>query len=269
MLQRVWKIFHTETVCFHPDVVPSLLGTSDTRRLQMTQTGLVHVPSAEDVARALVLNGCYLINLGGDPQSFYEWKSGIVAPCYTDCRVLMGAPGARSIVKRALAESIRATFPGADCVVGMAEAGIVWSSLTADDLGLPHAFVRKQKKPHGRPALVEGAPKLGGRAVLVDDLVATGESLEAAVAALADEANITTVGVQSIVNWNFAEMRERFNRLDVPVKALVSYPDLLAAMRLYRDLPPAAGAELTRFYANPRGHTWNLTALGVPVPASA
>lgn len=226
----------------------------------MISPALIYDPTAEQVARALISAGAYRIRFGSSEEQFFTWKSGIRAPVYTDCRVLNGDPGARGIVMRALGSSIKSNFPDAEYVVGIAEAGIVWSTIAAIEVGLPHAFVRKSIKPHGIPARVDCSPPPNVKAVLVDDLVASGESLMKAVKALREERNIATIGVQSIVNWDFLEMRSLFADSKIRIRALVSYPQLLDAALETSLLSQSAYNELALFYRNPRHHNWNLTA---------
>lgn len=223
---------------------------------------LLYEPTAEPVARALIAAHAYCLapDLSA-PARWFTWKSGVHAPVYTDCRVLAGDPGATALVSRALSSAIIAMYPGVEYIVGMGEAGIIWSTVVAHELGKPQAFVRKATKPHGRSGWIECSPPCGKRAVLVDDIVASGETLERAIGLLQSEKQITTLGVQSIANWNFPEMRERFFRLGIPVHALVSYPQLLDAAMDAKLLSIEAQAELHRFYKNPREHKWNLQRL--------
>ena len=226
----------------------------------MISPSLIYDPTHSQVARAVVSAGCYLIRTDGSPENFYTWKSGIRAPVYTDCRVLNGDPFARAIVMRALGSAIRENFPTAECIVGVAEAGVVWSTLAATELSLPHAFVRKTPKPYGSGSNVEGSPPKGARAVLVDDLVASGDSLAKSITVLAEEKGIATIGILSIVNWDFLGMRDTFRNLGIPVRALVSYPQLLQAALEAGQIDQAAKSELEMFYRNPRKHQWNLEA---------
>ena len=219
---------------------------------------LVYEPTSEMVARAVVVAGAYFLAKDmSDKTQWYRWKSDVLAPVYLDLRTLGSDPGATTLIAKAMASSIRATLPQVECVVGMAEAGVVWSSLVAQELGKPHAWVRKAPKEHGLGRWIGGYPRVGSRAVLVDDLVASGGSLQHAVASLAAEKKIETVGIQTIVNWNFREMRERFGELGVPASTLVSYPQILDAALNAGLLTLKGQAELNRFYRNPREHHWN------------
>lgn len=228
----------------------------------MLSADLVYSPMAGPVARAIVTAGAYLIKSSvTSTDDFYTWKSGIRAPVYTDCRRLNLDPGARAVVSKALGSAIRASFDAPEIVIGIAEAGIVWSTLAAAELGLPHAFVRKSAKQHGiKDQRLECNPDHGLRAVIVDDLAASGTSLIEAMDIVEQERLINPVGILTIVNWDFMELRDQFRDLDVPVKALVSYPELLDACKDLSVLSEPAAAELIRFYRNPRGHEWNLTA---------
>lgn len=229
--------------------------------------GLIYTPTTEQVARALLNSGSYLIQDNAsllDETKWFKWKSGIIAPVYTNCRYLMGNPGASAVVVQSLVSSIKNNFPGVELIVGVETAGIQWSSTVAFDMGLPTAFVRKKPKEHGvDEGRFVGFP--GGlknvTAVLVDDLVASGESIEEAIKVLQEEKHINVVGVQSIVNWNFGHMKERFRRLNVPIRALVSYPQILKEAVIQDIIDTEIMDELFYFYQNPKGHTFNFQFL--------
>jgi orotate phosphoribosyltransferase len=227
----------------------------------MERATVTSTPTAHDVAQAIVDTGGYLIAASADPHDFFTWRCGLRAPVYTDCRVVSGYPEARSVIVRALCRSVSASFPAAELLAGMADGGIMWSAWAALDLDLPHCFVRKQKKTHGRPRLVECSPPEGVSAVLVDDVMASGSSLERAVIALRAESQIRVIGIQTIVNHGFAEMRERFQRLGVPVCGLVSFAHLLAAALDAGTLAPTVASELELFYCDPYHHIWRPEAL--------
>jgi len=138
---------------------------------------------------------------------------------------------------------------------------MIWSTLVANALGKSHAFVRKERKRHGSGALVECSPPPGAKAVIVDDLIASGGSVEHAYRAIKGEGQLVPVGVMSIVNWDFEEMRRRLTQLRIPVHALTSYPELLEAAVDLGGLSQSAAHELRTFYRDPEHHLWNLQAL--------
>lgn len=218
----------------------------------------VYRPTTERVARTLINSEAYLVS----KNEFFTWKSGVQAPVYTNYRVLYRHPGVRSMVKKALSSAVLSTFGMPDYVIGVAEAGIVWSTLVADELHTRDAFVRKHPKQHGVGGLLAGVEQkadrpLGITAVFVDDLVASGESLERAINIVRTEADIEVVGIASIVNWGFVEMRDCFREMQVPAVSLVSFSELLDAAKVEGKLTEVEAQELRKFYQNPRSHKWN------------
>ncbi len=225
----------------------------------------VYGPTAGKVARALLSSGAYLIERSGDPHRFFKWKAKIEAPVYCNCRVLFSHPGQRAVVVRSLASAILAGFPEANCIIGLAEAGTVWAACVASELGLPVAYVSKTQKEHGVGGMIVGGIPDGVendvKAVIVDDLVASGESLDRAIEILALEKRIRPLGIQSIVNWDFQKSRVCFERLNVSISTLVSYPQILQAALEDDLIGLEAASELTRFYLDPWSHVWTAESL--------
>lgn len=225
----------------------------------------IYDATASLVARALLIARAYRIDTSGDQSRWRKWKSGILAPVYLNCRDLFGHAGQRGTVVRSLASSILASYPKVTHIVGIAEAGIVWGACAADALGLPFAYVSKTQKEHGVPGLVVGIPDEDSvnniQAVVVDDLVASGGSLEKAIDALMVEKHIKPIGIQSIVHWDFQRAHSRFEQLEVPVSSLVSYPHLLESAVGEGLLSSAAVAVLSDFYRNPFEYVWDEEAL--------
>ena len=186
-------------------------------------------------------------------EQWFRWKSGILAPCGCNCRRLNTVPAFRRLIDDALADATRASFPDADYVIAVANAGIPWAKTVADRLGLPLAYVRAEAREGGGP-LVECSPGTGNRAVIIDDVVASGGSAARAIQALLAETSLRVAGVQSIANWNFPEMRARLARW--PVRAVTSYPQVLAGAQEAGLIGEAEASQLMRFYADPRRHRW-------------
>jgi orotate phosphoribosyltransferase len=209
---------------------------------------------ARPVAAALVASGAFTVDMRLPRDQWFRWKSGILAPCGCNCRRLNTLPAIRRLIDDALTEATRASFPDADYIVAVAHAGIPWAQTLADRLDLPLAYVRAEARADGGP-LVECSPGQGARAVLVEDVVASGGSAARAIEALHTETGLRVVGVQSIANWDFPQMRA----LLAPwtVRALTSYPQVLASAREAGLVSAVDVEELLRFYADPRGHAWS------------
>jgi orotate phosphoribosyltransferase len=58
-------------------------------------------------------------------------------------------PAIRTKIKENLAEEISSNYPEAECIAGVATAGIPQGALVADHLGLPFVYVRPKPKEHG------------------------------------------------------------------------------------------------------------------------
>jgi orotate phosphoribosyltransferase len=232
----------------------------------MIDPKLVYGPTAMISARAVFSAGAYLIAEEMTPENFYKWKSGILAPVYTDCRVIQSHPGPASTLIKALSSSIEANFPSCGAIVGMAEAGLFWSSPVSQELALPHAFVRKTKKDYGTGRMVEGRLGPDVSVVLVDDLMAGGGTAIDAINMIEDETGAHVIGVQTIVNWDFSTMRHRFSELGIPCRALVSFPQILEVAVSLGVITTLAASELKAFYRNPADHEFAIENLTPPTP---
>jgi orotate phosphoribosyltransferase len=206
---------------------------------------------ARPVADALVASGAFTADLRMPRDQWFRWKSGILAPCGCNCRRLNTVPALRRLVDDALADATRSSFPGADYNVAVAHAGTPWAKTVAERLDLPLAYGRAEARGPGGP-LVECLPGTGARAVIIEDVVASGGSAARAIEALLAETSLQVAGVQSIANENFPEMRD----LLAPwtVRAVTSYRQVLDRAQEAGMLSAADVSRLLRFYADPRRH---------------
>lgn len=217
--------------------------------------GLPDTRHARPVADALVASGAFTADLRRPADQWYRWKSGIRAPCGCNCRLLNAVPVLRCLVDDALADAAREWFPDVGCVVGVGYAGIPWAKTLADRLDLPLAYVRAEARGTGGP-LVECSPGEQTPAIIVEDVVASGGSVARAIQAVRAETRLGIAGIGSIANWDFPEMRTRL--ASWPVRALTSYPQVLASAQQAGMVTVADVGELLRFYADPRQHSWSL-----------
>jgi orotate phosphoribosyltransferase len=216
---------------------------------------LLDARHARPVADALVASGAFTVDMRMPHDQWFRWKSGILAPCGCNCRRLNAWPALRRVVDDALADATRSAFPGADYIIAVAHAGIPWAKTLAERLDLPLAYVRAEARAPGSP-LVECSPGSGTQAVIVEDVAASGGSTARAIQAVLAETSLGIAGVQSIANWNFPEMRTRL--APWTVRALTSYPQVLASAREAGMVSAADVGQLLHFYADPRQHTWSL-----------
>jgi orotate phosphoribosyltransferase len=222
-------------------------------------TGLTDARYALSAAESLVACGAFTVDFSLPRERWFRWKSGIVAPCGCGCRRLIAFPAHRRLIDDALAGAIAGAITAADYIVGVAHGGIPWATAVADRLSLPLAYVRAQPRAAGGPR-VEGLPSRDfqprARAIVIDDVVASGGSVAQAIRAIRDETGWLVAGVQSIANWGFPEMRETLG--EWPVRALTSYPQVIDRARAAGLIDDGQAGQLRHFYLNPRDHTWDV-----------
>ncbi|MFA0962990.1 orotate phosphoribosyltransferase [Roseivirga sp. BDSF3-8] len=170
-----------------------------------------------------------LLNAGAirlQPKNPFTWSSGWKSPIYCDNRISLSFPELRTFIKVKLSELIRAHFPDAEAIAGVATAGIPQGALIADYLDLPFLYVRSKPKGHGMTNQIEGKATPGQRVVVVEDLISTGGSSLKAVEALRS-ADVSIEGLVAIFTYGFDLSIENFEQAKVPFYCLSDYPHLL------------------------------------------
>jgi orotate phosphoribosyltransferase len=148
-----------------------------------------------------------------------------------------------------MAGMIQETFSRVDNIVGIANAGIPWATSVADQLELPMAYLRPDKKAHGIGGHVQGRIRKGSRIVIVDDLVASGGSLKSSITSLLSEVEVDILGVSSIINWGFMKMRDNLDGFQYV--SLTSYPQIVMAATARGKVKQEDFSRLLDFYVDP------------------
>jgi orotate phosphoribosyltransferase len=126
-----------------------------------------------------------LFRVGAIRFGSFTLSSGRRSSYYVDLRLAPSHPGVYSLVLAAYADMLsRIEEPNFDAIAGVATAGVTISSPLAVRLGKPMLYVRSDGKDHGLGRMVEGEVAQGSRVVVVDDVVTSGGSISAAIAAL-------------------------------------------------------------------------------------
>ena len=157
-------------------------------------------------------------------------KPGIL---FYDVSTLLAHPAAWKVTVDRLADAIRPFKP--DVLAGIESRGFLTAAPLALALGLGFIMVRKKGKLPGPTVpftydleygtdtveIQEGAVAPGSRVVILDDLLATGGTLNAAVALLRKVgADIT--GGACIMELSFLKGRDQ---LDIPFESLIQYDE--------------------------------------------
>ncbi len=181
-------------------------------------------PPSHDVARDLLRIGAVELR----PSDPFTWASGLRSPIYCDNRLTLSEPAVRRRLTDGFAALVEAHDLAPDVVAGTATAGIPHAAWLADRLGLPMVYVRASAKGHGRGNQIEGRLPEDARVVLIEDLVSTGGSSLAAVAALR-AAGAEVVATLAVFSYAFDRAADAFRAAGVPLYTLTDYPALLGA----------------------------------------
>lgn len=160
-------------------------------------------------------------------QSPFTWASGWKSPVYCDNRIILSYPKVRDFVKNHLVEIVKNNFSEANCIAGVATAGIPHGAMIADALGLPMVYVRDKPKGHGMQNTIEGRLPENARVVVVEDVISTGKSSLKAVEDLKN-AGATIEGMAAIYTYEFTIAINKFLELGIPLFTITNYSDLIA-----------------------------------------
>ena len=161
------------------------------------------------------------------PEKPFTWASGWKSPIYCDNRKVLSFPYVREFIKSELCNVIFSEFPDAECLAGVATAGIAWGAMVADQLKLPYIYVRPKPKEHGLGNQIEGSYTAGQKVVVIEDLISTGKSSLQVVDVLR-KAGVEVVAMVSIFNYGFEVASKAFENAGVPYISLSDYKTLIS-----------------------------------------
>lgn len=177
---------------------------------------------AETVAKILLeLNAVTL-----RPKQPFRYASGILSPVYTDCRVLMAYPDKRRLIRDYYIDQIQKSGVSFNIVAGTATAGIPHAAWIADKLNLPMVYVRGKAKDHGKENMMEGIIQKGQKAVVIEDLISTGESAINSVSAIR-AAGGDICCVFSIITYGLKKAEQNFKENDLKLYSLTTFGDVV------------------------------------------
>ena len=156
------------------------------------------------------------------PSEPFTWASGWKAPIYCDNRKTLSFPEIRTLVRDEFVKTVKAKYPQAEVIAGVATGAIAQGALVAQELGLPFIYVRSSPKDHGLGNLIEGDLKAGQKVVVIEDLISTGgSSLKAAEAVRAAGAEV--LGMVAIFTYGFPVSENAFKEHKVELTTLSNY----------------------------------------------
>jgi orotate phosphoribosyltransferase len=185
-----------------------------------------------------------------EPSDPFTWSSGWYSPIYCDNRVTLSYPEIRNFLKSEFAKAVKANFPEATCLVGVATAGIALGALVADDMELPYAYCRPKPKEHGMKNQLEGRIEKGAKIVVVEDLISTGGSSIKVVEYLREE-GYDVIGMGAIFTYGFKQAANNFKEANCEFFTLSNYSDLIKEALAIGYVKKAEIAELENWRKDP------------------
>ncbi|MBS4057863.1 MAG: orotate phosphoribosyltransferase [Bacteroidetes bacterium] len=156
----------------------------------------------------------------------FTWASGIKSPIYCDNRITLSYPKIRNFIRQEFVSIILERYEKPDLIAGVATGGIAQGALVAQELGLPFAYVRSEKKSHGMTNQIEGIVDSGQSVVVIEDLISTGGSSLNAVRALR-ESGANVKGMLAIFTYGLDISVKNFAAEKCELITLTDYSTLL------------------------------------------
>ena len=160
------------------------------------------------------------------PNKPFTWASGLHSPIYCDNRITLSYPTVRTFIRQQFVEKIMQHYGKPDVIAGVATGGIAQGALVAQELGLPFAYVRSEKKSHGMQNQIEGVVESGQSVIVIEDLVSTGKSSLLAVDALC-EVGANVKGMLAIFTYQLPVAEENFKAKGCSLHTLTNYETLI------------------------------------------
>lgn len=200
----------------------------------------------QKISQEIALAGLKMGAIKIRPRNPFLWASGTYNPIYNDNRMFLRYPNHRRLILDGFLKLLNGydylkSFPFL-IIAGTSTSGIPWATMLSEELWAQFVYVRDKPKDHGLKNQIEGIDAEkdldGNNVVLIEDLISTGGSSVAAVAAIRKANGICNACV-SIFNYGLPNPPKMFageisyknnEKLTSPckVKSLLYYPELLS-----------------------------------------
>ena len=202
--------------------------------------------AAEEISAVLLDAGAFLVR----PEAPFRLTSGLHAPFYVNCRLILSCPDARTRAAAALAATV--PQPGTTVIAGGVTAGVPFATLVADRLGLPLVYVRAEAKAHGTAGRIEGGDVAGERVFLIEDLISTAGSILGFTKTLR-EAGAEVDGVSVLFSRASASAGYALEEAALAFTAVCDLDTLLAVALGSGRIDENSLGEIRAFLADPEG----------------
>ena len=190
----------------------------------------------------------------------FKLSSGKFSNHYFDCRNLLSSPNGFNLVGKVMAEILITkilngkTYPdnldnyfprceltpyetcyrvvNVQAIGGMATGSIpvaysIMTALYQKNIDINTFYVRKIDKSHGKAGRVVGMVEKGVKVIIVDDVITTGHSINAAIEFIQSERNSIVVAVLSIIDRQEGGSETITEKYNIPVISAFTMTDIL------------------------------------------
>ncbi|MBI2656283.1 orotate phosphoribosyltransferase [Candidatus Woesearchaeota archaeon] len=182
----------------------------------------------------------------------FRWASGILAPIYTDNRLLMSYPREREFIVNSFIKMIRKNKIKFDGLAGTATAGIPWAAWLSQKLKKPMAYVRSESKDHGRENLVEGKIEEDKSYIVVEDLVSTGNSSINTINAVREKNGVVEYCI-AIFTYELEKSDNNFESANVKLLTLTDFTSFVKTALKKKYISKEQLTHIMDWKKNPEG----------------
>tara|TARA_B100001093_G_scaffold433237_1_gene430079 strand:- start:119 stop:775 length:657 start_codon:yes stop_codon:yes gene_type:complete len=184
----------------------------------------------------------------------FQYTSGLQSPIYCDNRLVISHPKARNTIIDGFLSLIETHALPTELIAGTATAGIPHAAWIADRLQQPMVYIREKAKAHGKNNQIEGHYKIGQKALVVEDLISTGNSAISACQALKAQ-GVIAEHCLAIFNYQLNASQQAFQEANIKLHTLTTLDTLLDAAIQQGQLIEKQRNEVHCWRNNPKAWT--------------
>lgn len=214
---------------------------------------IVNQHVAVEVAKQLLKIKAVTINT----KKPFRYVSGMLAPIYTDNRLLISHPVEWSVVIDNYVKIIKEHQLAPDVLSGTATAAIPHASVIANKLQIPMVYVRSAKKEHGKENLIEGEFSKGSKVLIVEDLISTGKSIAQNVQAIRESGGVVTECL-AITTSTVGAFNTTIKHLDITLLTLTDIETIIQTALTEKYISAEQENSIQLFLKNPQAWGKNM-----------
>lgn len=184
----------------------------------------------------------------------FRYVSGILAPLYTDNRLLISHPKEWDIIIESYINVIKKYIGLSKVQVlsGTATAAIPHAAVLSNRLKIPMVYVRSSKKDHGKENLIEGDLKPESNVLIIEDLITTGLSIKGNITAI-KEAKGKVMTCLAITTSTLSAFEANVSELGISLITLTNIQTVVDVAKEKKYINEKQYKSIQSFLHDPRG----------------